>query len=112
MKSGILTPWLRWSITVLATIEAIDAIVFVSQSGGTGANPWLLALTAAGVVGVALVWLADVVPGPEWLWLGVGALLVAAAPAILYPLSALLFVAGVAVLVMGSAHRHRATVVA
>jgi hypothetical protein len=93
--------WLAWTIRVIATIEAVDALLYMADAGWAEAHPVLVALTVGGLVGLAPVWLAGPVLKPEWLWLAVGALLVAAAPAVLYPLSGLLVVGAVAAVVFG-----------
>jgi len=99
--------WLVWAIRVIATIEVIDSLVFISQDGWFDSSPILLALTAGGFVGLALVWLAGPVLKPGWLPLGIGALLVAAAPAMLYPLSLMLAISGGVAIALGASKAAR-----
>lgn len=86
---------LRRTIQVLATVEAVDAVVYLHSAGGLAAHPALVVLTALGVVGAVLVWLSS-----RTVVLVTGALLVAVAPAIVYPLSMLLVLAAVALVVV------------
>lgn len=102
------TKWLVWPIRVLATIEAVDALWFMSDAGWSESEPILVALAVGGLIGLPLVWLAGSMLKPEWLWLGVGALLVAVAPAMIYPLSFLLFMASIVVIALGVSSRSRA----
>lgn len=87
-------------VQVLAVLEAIDAVIYLSQSGWFSASPWLIALTAGGILGAVLVLVARAVP-----WIAGGALLVAAAPAIVYPLSIALVVLAVVLMVMAFTRR-------
>ena len=95
------TEVLRWPVRVLAVIEAIDALVFMSDQGWAGAEPILVALAVIGLVGAPLTWLSRRFPAREWLTLGAGAFMVAVAPAIIYPLSGLLFIAALVMFVAG-----------
>lgn len=76
---------LTWTIRVLAVIEVVDSLVYLGFGGWFSANPILIALVAVGLVGLALTWMRS-----QLTLIGLGGLLVAAAPAILYPLSILL----------------------
>lgn len=100
--------WLAWAIRALATIESVDAFLFMANAGWAESEPILVALAIGGFIGLPLVWLAGWVLKPDWLWLGIGAILVAIAPAAIYPLSLLLIVAGAAVLGLGSSNAARA----
>ena len=62
--------------------EAKSREVYLGQGGGFSAPTLLIALVVAGVVGLGLTWL----PRPLAL-IGTGGILVAIAPAIVYPLS-------------------------
>ncbi len=73
---------LVWFIRVLAIVEVADSLVYLGQGGGFSAPTLLIALVVAGVVGLGLTWL----PRPLAL-IGTGGILVAIAPAIVYPLS-------------------------
>lgn len=100
--------WLVWTVRVLATVEAADAVWFMADAGWAESEPILVALAIGGLIGLPLVWLAASVLKPDWLWLGVGAILVGTAPAMLYPLSFVLFVAGAVVIGLGSGNAGRA----
>jgi len=91
----------RWAIRVFATIEAIDALTFM-QNGDPNPEFILILLTALGMVGLVVVWLSTLLPGREWIWLGAGALMVAVAPAVFYPASAVLFLLGLAAFAFGA----------
>lgn len=73
---------LVWFIRVLAIVEVTDSLVYLGQGGGFSAPTLLIALVVAGIVGLGLTWL----PRPLAL-IGTGGILVAIAPAIVYPLS-------------------------
>ena len=64
-------------------------------------------VTVTGLVGMALVWLAERLPGHAWLATAIGALMVAVAPSVLYPLSALLLVGAIALVAVGLTRRER-----
>ena len=100
--------WLVWTIRVLATVEAVDALAFMNGAGWAESEPILVALAVGGFIGLPLVWLAGPVLKPDWLWLGIGAILVAIAPAALYPLSLLLLIGGAVVIGLGSGDAIRA----
>ena len=71
-----------WFIRVLAIVEVADSLVYLGQGGGFSAPTLLIALVVAGIVGLGLTWL----PRPLAV-IGTGGILVATAPAIVYPLS-------------------------
>lgn len=73
---------LVWFIRVLAIVEVADSLVYLGEGGGFSAPALLIVLVVAGVVGLGLTWL----PRPLAL-IGIGGILVAIAPAIVYPLS-------------------------
>ena len=91
----------RWSIRVLTVIGVIDSWEFKSGSGSDW-DPILTLLVVLGVIGAILAWLSTRLPGEEWVWLGAGALMNAAAPAVFYPANGLLVIAGIAVLIVGA----------
>ena len=90
----------RWTIRVLTVIGIIDSWAFKSGSGSDW-DPILTFLVVLGVIGAILAWLSTRLPGKEWVWLSVGALMNAAAPAVFYPANGLLVIAGIAVLIVG-----------
>ncbi|WNM24392.1 hypothetical protein [Demequina capsici] len=95
------------AIRVVASVEAIDALTFLATSGWLGANPWLIALTLGGLVGVAVAWISRRTIG-----LVAGAVLVAIAPVIVYPLSALLLALALTLVVMRAVRAGRARLAA
>ena len=108
VKSGKANLYLRRAIRALAAVEAIDAVLYLRLAGWFSANPFLVLLTVLGVAGAALVWLSR-----RTFTLAFGALLVAAAPSVLYPLSALLVLCAVPIVVMAAVgHRRRSVFVA
>ncbi len=79
---------LTWTVRGLAMVEALDAVIYLGVGGWFSANPILIALVAGGLLGAALTWVRRPLSV-----IGIGGLLVAVAPSIVYPLSALLGVA-------------------
>jgi len=86
---------LTWTIRIVASIEALDAVMYLADAGWFAANQILTALVAGGIVGAALTWVRRPLAV-----VGVGGLLVAIAPSSLYPLSALLVVASLGIVAM------------
>ncbi len=76
---------LTWAIRGLAVVEVVDSLVYLGFGGWFSANPILIVLVAAGLLGAALTWMRS-----QLALIGLGGLLVAFAPAIAYPLSILL----------------------
>ena len=86
---------LTWAIRVIATIEAVDALVYLGDAGWFAAHPAVTLLVTGGVVGAALTWVRSPVAV-----MCLGGLLVAIAPSIVYPLSALLVVASLVIIAL------------
>lgn len=86
---------LAWTVRVLALLEVIDAIVFLAGAGWFAANRILVGLVIGGAVGFALTWLRKPVSV-----VALGGLLVAVAPAAVYPLSIVLAIASMSLIVV------------
>ncbi len=97
-----LASYLRKGIKALALIEAVEGVVYLGLAGWGSANAILVALAVLGVLGAAVVWLSR---GMGFVWLG--ALLVVAAPSVVYPLSALLLLCVAASATVAGVERHR-----
>ncbi len=83
---------LVWFIRVLAVFEVADSLVYLGLEGWFSANPILVALVGAGIVGALLTWVRS-----PLLLIGLGGLMVAVAPAIFYPLSYVLAICSLVV---------------
>src|SRR5660397_157715 len=80
-----LTRSLTWTIRGLAVVEVVDSLVYLGFGGWFSAKPILVALVGAGTVGALLTWVRS-----PLLLIGLSGLVVAVAPAIVYPLSLVL----------------------
>ena len=103
MADLLRSPVARWILRALITVEAIDGVVVVADQDWLAANPWLIALASMGLMAAVLAWLPQRGPGLGLLVLGLAALMAAVAPSTLYPLSALLLLAGIVWMAAGVA---------
>jgi len=99
--------WIPWALRVLAAVKVADTVWFMSDAGWAESQAILVALAVAGFMGLAVVWLAGMVLKPGGTWLFVGALLLAVAPAMFYPLNFVILVLGTVALALASARASR-----